>query len=83
VQPLGIEIRAGCHTGEVETIDGKVGGIAVNIGARVAALAGSSEVLVSSTVKDLVAGSGLAFDDAGEHELKGIPDRWRLYRVVG
>jgi class 3 adenylate cyclase len=83
VQPLGIEIRAGCHTGEVETIDGKVGGIAVNIGARVAALAGSSEVLVSSTVKDLVAGSGLAFEDAGEHELKGVPDRWRVYRVVG
>ncbi len=58
-------------------------GIAVHIGARVGALAGSSEVLVSQTVKDLTAGSGLAFGDAGEHELKGVPDRWRLYRVVG
>jgi class 3 adenylate cyclase len=80
---LDLEIRAGVHTGEVETIAGKVGGIAVNVGARIAALAGPSEVLVSSTVKDLVSGSGLAFEDAGEHELKGIPDRWRLYRVVG
>jgi class 3 adenylate cyclase len=83
VQPLGLEIRAGLHTGEVETIDGKVGGIAVHIGARVGALAGSSEVLVSQTIKDLVAGSGLVFEDAGEHELKGVPDRWHLYRVVG
>jgi class 3 adenylate cyclase len=82
VQPLGLEIRAGLHTGEVETIDGKVGGIAVHIGARVAAMARPSDVLVSSTVKDLVAGSGLTFEDAGEHELKGIPDRWHLYRVV-
>jgi class 3 adenylate cyclase len=70
------------HTGEVETIDAKVGGIAVAIGARVAANAAPSEVLVSQTVKDLVAGSGLVFEDAGEHELKGVPDRWRLYRVV-
>jgi pimeloyl-ACP methyl ester carboxylesterase/class 3 adenylate cyclase len=82
VRPLGIEIRAGVHTGEVETIDTKAGGIAVIIGARIAGSAGASEVLVSSTVKDLVAGSGLAFDDAGEHELKGVPDRWRLYRVA-
>ncbi len=82
VRPLGIEIRAGCHTGEVETIDGKVGGVAVNIGARVAALAAPSEVLASSTVRDLTAGSGLTFEDAGERELKGVPDRWRLYRVV-
>ncbi len=81
VRSLGIELRAGCHTGEVETADGKVRGIAVNLGARVAALAGASEVLVSSTVKDLTAGSGLVFEDAGEHELKGVPDRWRLYRV--
>ena len=73
---------AGLHTGEVETIDGKVGGIAVHIGARVGATAGPSEVLVSSTVKDLVAGSGLAFEDTGEHELKGVPDTWHLYRVV-
>jgi len=82
VRRLGIEVRAGLHTGEVETIDGKVGGIAVVIGARVAAKAEGSEVLVSQTVKDLVAGSGLSFEDAGEHELKGVPDRWRLYRVV-
>jgi pimeloyl-ACP methyl ester carboxylesterase len=81
VAPLGIEVRAGVHTGEVETIDGKVGGMAVVIGARVGASAGPSEVLVSQTVKDLVAGSGLTFEDAGAHELKGVPDRWRLYRV--
>jgi pimeloyl-ACP methyl ester carboxylesterase/class 3 adenylate cyclase len=83
VAPLGIEVRAGVHTGEVETIDGKVGGLAVVIGARVGASAGSSEVLVSQTVKDLVVGSGLVFEDAGEHDLKGLPDRWRLYRVTG
>ncbi len=82
VHTLGIEVRAGLHTGECETIDGKVGGIAVNIGARVGALAGRSEVLVSHTVKDLVVGSGLGFEDRGEHELKGLPDRWRLYRVL-
>ena len=81
VRSLGIEIRAGVHTGEVEIIDGKAGGIAVNIGARVGSIASPSEVLVSQTVKDLVAGSGLAFEDAGEHELKGIPDRWHVYRV--
>jgi class 3 adenylate cyclase len=83
VRPFGIEVRAGVHTGEVEMIDDKAGGIAVAIGARVAAHAGPSEVLVSGTVKDLVAGSGLAFKDAGEHELKGVPDRWHLFRVVG
>ena len=66
----------------METLDGKVGGIAVAIGARVASKAGPSEVLVSQTVKDLVAGSGLSFEDAGEHELKGVPDRWRLCRVA-
>jgi class 3 adenylate cyclase len=82
LRDLGVEIRAGIHTGECETIDGKVGGLAVTIGARVSALAGPSEVLVSQTVKDLVAGSGLTFADAGEHELKGVPDTWRLYRVV-
>jgi pimeloyl-ACP methyl ester carboxylesterase/class 3 adenylate cyclase len=82
VRELDLQIRAGLHTGEVEQIGEKVGGIAVSIGARVAALAGPSEVLVSQTVRDLVAGSGLAFEDAGEHELKGVPDRWRLYRVV-
>jgi class 3 adenylate cyclase len=83
VRDLGIQIRAGVHTGEVEVDGDAVRGIAVHIGARVAALAGPSEVMVSSTVKDLVAGSGLAFEDAGEHELKGVPERWRLYRVVG
>ena len=83
IQSHGVQVRAGIHTGEVEIIDGKVAGLAVNIGARVAAHAEASEVLVSQTVKDLVAGSGLSFEDAGEHELKGVPDRWRLYRVVG
>ena len=82
VRDLGIEIRAGVHTGECEIIDDKLGGITVSIGARVSALAGPSEVVVSQTVKDLVAGSGLIFEDAGEHELKGVPDRWHLYRVV-
>ncbi|HKF15203.1 MAG TPA: adenylate/guanylate cyclase domain-containing protein [Gaiellaceae bacterium] len=78
---LDLEVRAGLHTGEVELADGKVGGIAVHTGARVAALAGPGEVLVSSTVKDLVAGSGLEFEDRGEHELKGVGS-WRLYSVV-
>jgi class 3 adenylate cyclase len=82
VRALGIEIRAGLHTGEVALEGDDVSGLGVAIGARVGALAGSSEVLVSQTVKDLVAGSGLTFDDAGEHELKGVPDRWRLYRVL-
>ena len=82
LRDLGVEIRAGCHTGEVELAGDKVRGIAVHVGARVAALAGPSEILVSQTVKDLVAGSGLTFEDAGEHELKGVPDRWHLYRVV-
>ena len=82
VRPLGIEVRAGVHTGEVETIAGKIGGMGVVIGARVGAKAQGSEVLASQTVKDLSAGSGLMFEDAGEHELKGVPDRWHLYRVV-
>jgi pimeloyl-ACP methyl ester carboxylesterase/class 3 adenylate cyclase len=82
VAALDVEVRAGVHTGEVESIDGKVGGITVVIGARVGALAGPSEVLVSQTVRDLVAGSGLAFEDAGEHDLKGVPERWHLYRVA-
>jgi class 3 adenylate cyclase len=82
VRELGIEIRAGIHTGECEIVDGKCTGISVTIGARVAATAGPSEVRVSQTVKDLVAGSGLAFRDAGEQELKGVPDRWHLYRVL-
>ena len=82
VRPLDLQIRAGLHTGECQTIEGKAGGLGVVIGARVGALAGPSEVLVSSTVKDLTAGSGLTFEDRGEHELKGVPDRWRLYRVL-
>jgi class 3 adenylate cyclase len=82
VKPLRLEVRAGCHTGEIELMGADVGGIAVHIGARVGALAGPSEVWVSSTVKDLTAGSGLVFEDAGEHELKGVPDRWHLYKVV-
>ena len=81
VRSLGIEVRAGCHTGEVELVGDEVAGVAVHIGARVAALAQPGEVLASSTVKDLTAGSGLIFDDAGVHELKGVPDRWHLYRV--
>ena len=83
VKDLGLQVRAGLHTGECELIDGKIGGIAVNIGARVASHAAPGEVLVSSTVKDLVAGSGLAFEDRGAHELKGIPGEWRLYAVTG
>ncbi len=82
VKPLGIEVRAGCHTGEIELEGSDVRGIAVHVGARVASLAAPSEVLVSSTVKDLVAGSGLVLEGAGEYELKGVPDRWHLYRVV-
>jgi len=82
VRELGIEIRAGLHTGEIELLGDDVGGIAVSIGARIGAKAGPNEVLVSQTVKDLVAGSGLTFEDAGEHELKGVPDRWRLFRVM-
>jgi pimeloyl-ACP methyl ester carboxylesterase len=82
VRSLGLEVRAGLHTGECELVDGKVGGIAVAIGARVAAQAGPGEVLVSSTVKDLVAGSGIAFDDRGAADLKGVPGEWRLYAVA-
>ena len=82
VRDLGVEVRAGVHTGECRIVEGKYAGITVSIGARVAGRAGASEVLVSQTVKDLVAGSGLSFEDAGEHELKGVPDRWRLYRAT-
>jgi class 3 adenylate cyclase len=78
---LDLQVRAGLHTGECELIDGKVAGIAVHTGARVASYAQPGEILVSSTVKDLVAGSGLAFEDRGQHELKGIPGEWRLYAV--
>lgn len=78
VRDLGIEVRAGVHTGECTLIDGKVSGIGVVIGSRVAGTAGASEVLVSQTVKDLTAGSGLVFEEAGEHELKGVPGLWHL-----
>ena len=78
---LGLDVRVGLHTGECELVDGKVAGIAVHTGARVAALALPGEVLVSSTVKDLVAGSGLVFQDRGAHTLKGIPGQWQLYAV--
>ena len=82
VRPLGIEVRAGLHTGECEVIGEKVGGIAVHIGARVAGLARPGEVLVSNTVKDLVAGSGLSFEERGAHTLKGVPGEWRLYALM-
>ena len=79
----GVEVRIGLHSGEVELRGNDVGGIAVNIGARVAASGSAGDVVVSSTVKDLVAGSGIRFADRGEHELKGVPERWRLFAVSG
>ncbi|MCW2562869.1 MAG: hypothetical protein QOD27_308 [Microbacteriaceae bacterium] len=82
VQALGIEVRAGLHTGECEVRGDDIGGIAVHIGARVSALAGPNDVLVSSTLRDLVIGSGLEFDDRGAHELKGVPGEWRLFAVA-
>jgi len=81
VRGLGLEVRVGIHTGECELVDGKVAGVAVSIGARVAGQAGPGDVLVSQTVKDLVAGSGIEFEDRGETELKGVPGEWRLYAV--
>jgi len=74
-------VRAGLHTGELEIMDGDLGGLAVHIAARVMDTAGPSEVLVSSTVKDLVVGSGIDFEDRGPHELKGVPGEWRLFAV--
>jgi class 3 adenylate cyclase/pimeloyl-ACP methyl ester carboxylesterase len=82
VQALGIEVRAGLHTGECEVRGDDIGGIAVHIGARVSALAGPNEVLVSSTLRDLVIGSGLEFEERGAHELKGVPGEWRLFAVA-
>jgi len=82
VKPLGIEVRAGAHTGEITYGGNDLAGIGVHVAARVAAMGSAGEVWTSSTVKDLTAGSGLTFEDAGEHELKGVPDSWRLYRVV-
>jgi class 3 adenylate cyclase len=81
VRALGLEVRAGLHTGECDVVDGKVAGITVAIGARIASRASAGEILVSETVRGLVAGSHIGFEDAGEHELKGVPDRWRLWRV--
>jgi class 3 adenylate cyclase len=80
---LGIAIRVGLHTGEIERRGDDIAGMTVNIAARVCALAGPGEVLVSRTVTDLVAGSGFSFDDRGDHELKGVPGSWRLSAVVG
>jgi class 3 adenylate cyclase len=82
VRPLGIEVRAGIHTGECELHEGKVAGVALAIGARICAAAGAGEVLVSRTVKDLVAGSGIDFDERGRHELKGV-GQWELHAVAG
>jgi class 3 adenylate cyclase len=82
MEDLGLQVRAGLHTGECEMMNGKVGGIAVHIGARVAAEAGPGEVVVSSTVKDLVAGSGIQFRDRGSAQLKGVPGEWRLFSVA-
>jgi class 3 adenylate cyclase len=80
---LEVEVRAGVHTGECEAMGHDLGGLAVHIGSRVSSMAGAGEVLVSSTVKDLVVGSGLGFAEVGEHELKGVPGSWRLFRVTG
>src|SRR3954469_18001076 len=79
LRPLGIRIRAGIHVGECELNDDKIVGVAVSVGARIAAVAGPGEVLVSRTVKDLVAGSDLEFEDRGEHDLKGLPERWQIF----
>jgi class 3 adenylate cyclase len=82
IRELGLEVRARLHTGECEVVGGKISGIAVHIGARVAHQAAPGEVLVSSTVKDLVAGSGIEFEDRGEHQLKGIAEAWHLFTVA-
>ena len=82
VQALGIEVRAGLHTGECEVRGDDIGGIGVDIGARVSALAGPNDVLVSSTLRDLVIGSGLEFEDRGAHKLKGVPGEWHLFAVA-
>jgi class 3 adenylate cyclase len=80
---LGLEVRAGLHTGECELLNGDVAGIAVHIGARISDMAEAGEVLVSSTVKDLAVGSGLEFSDRGVHALQGVPGEWRAYAVEG
>ena len=81
VEEIGLRIRVGVHTGEVERLGSDLGGLAVHIGARIAAVADAGQIVVSSTVKDLVAGSGLRFVDAGKYSLKGVPGHWHLYRV--
>jgi class 3 adenylate cyclase len=81
LRPLGLDVRVGLHTGEIEMRGEDIGGIAVHIGARVAAVADAGQVLVSRTVTDLVAGSGIDFEDKGEHELKGVPGTWHLFAV--
>jgi class 3 adenylate cyclase len=81
MHPLGLEVRCGVHTGECEIVGNDLAGIAVHIGARVGGLAGPGEVLVSQTVRDLVAGSGLVFEDGGMHALKGVPNEWHLFRA--
>jgi class 3 adenylate cyclase len=83
VEELGIAVRVGLHSGECERVDGGLRGIAVHVGARIGASASAGEVLVSRTVKDLVAGSGIAFEDAGVRQLKGVPEEWQVYRVLG
>jgi class 3 adenylate cyclase len=82
MQTIGLQVRAGVHSGEVEVIGAHLGGIAVHIGARISALAGPDEVLVSQTVKEAVVGSGIAFEDRGTHELKGVPGQWQVYGVA-
>ena len=82
VRTLGLEIRTGLHAGQCELVEESVRGIAVHIGARVMAKAGANEVLVSSAVKDLTAGPGIKFEDRGVHRLKGVPEGWRLYRLL-
>jgi class 3 adenylate cyclase len=83
LRPLGLNIRAGVHTGEIHRRPDDVAGIAVHIGARIGALAGAGEILVSGTVKDLVIGSGIDFADRGRHELKGVPGAWQIWEAVG
>ena len=79
---MDLEVRSGLHTGEIELAGDDIRGIAVHMGARISALAGAGEILVSSTVKDLVAGSGIEFEDRGAHALKGVPGEWRIFRVA-
>ncbi len=83
IRSLGLQVRAGLHTGEVEVLDGDIGGIAVHLAARIMALAGAGEILVSGTLTDLVVGSGITFADHGSHELKGVPGAWHLFQVLG